>query len=162
MGLPECMSIWTSCSWRKLDAYWIQCSFKVSLKLWLNSYSGWRLTENHVKIFLGRISGSDASLLYGRISMSRTSNATLPHGVQIQLSFHLGCSCSVLFSAYMILQSLDGQMELVLCFSLGLLREILPFCSSLVQQNFIPRPYSSFTLSPSSFFLMVLLQPTPF
>lgn len=95
MGLPACIRVETWCSWRKFNTNWTQCHFKVSLKLWFSFYSDWWLTENHVKRFLGCTSGSAPSLLCGRASMSNTSNATLPHGTQIQLSFHLGSSFSV-------------------------------------------------------------------
>lgn len=55
-----------------------------------------------------------------------------------------------IFSAHTMSQSLDGQMASVLCFSVGLLRELLPSCSSLVHQNFIPRLYSRLSSSHST------------
>lgn len=158
MELLECRRAWTWWWSRKRNTHWIQCNFKLFLKLWLNFYSGWWLTEkHHVKGFLGCVSGSDASVLHGILRILDISNVILPYGVQIQLSFHLGSSCSVYTQcpkAYMVKWSQSY------CFSLGLLREMLPCCRSLVQQNFIPRPCSSFTLSPS-FLLIVPFHFTP-
>lgn len=155
MELPECMRVWTWWWSRKRNTHWMQCHFKVFLKLWLNFYSGWWLTEkHHVKAFeaVHQVQMPQCCLALRILDIS---NAILPYGVQIQLSFHLGSSGSVhthCAKAYMFKWSQSY------CFLLGLLREMLPCCRSLVQQDFIPRPCSSFTLSPS-FFLIVPFTP---